>query len=138
LTKEERKSNFPKAVGRQETRKLISIEKRTVQILTLFLGASLWFQSWSISWGLILGGGVALLNFRWLWRMMERYFFEKRRRYGFQALLKFLALGTGLFLIVRYGRVNPVALLVGLSTLVLGIFFEVIRESLATHRKGVL
>jgi hypothetical protein len=138
LTKEERKSNFPKAVERQETRKLISIEKRTAQILAVFLAASLWFQSWSISWGLILGGGVALLNFRWLWRIMEKYFFENKRHYGLQALLRFLALMTGLFLIIRYGSVNPVALLVGLSTLVLGIFLEVIRESLATYRKGVL
>ena len=68
---------------------------------------------------------------------MERYFFEGKRHYGFQVLIKFLALLAGLFLIIRYGRVNPVAFLVGLSTLVMGIFFEVIRESLRTYRKGV-
>ena len=85
-----------------------------------------------------MGGGVALLNFHWLWRIMQKYFFEKKGYYGFQVLIKFLALLIALFLILRYGKVNPVAFLVGLSTLVMGIFFEMIRESLRTHRKGVL
>ena len=88
--------------------------------------------------GLVLGGGVALLNFRWLWRIMQKYLFEKKRYYGFQVLIKFLALLVALFLIVLYGGVDPVAFLVGLSTLVMGIFFEMFRESLKAHRKGVL
>jgi ATP synthase I chain len=134
LTKQDGKSNFPKTA---EAQKLISIEKRSAQILALFLLASLWFQSWSISLGLVLGGGVALLNFHWLGRIMERYLFEKRGHYGLQVLIKFFALLAGLFLIIRYGRVNPTAFLVGLSTLVMGIFFEVIRESLRPYRKGV-
>ena len=78
-----------------------------------------------------------LLNFHWLWRIMQKYFFEKKRYYGLQALIRFLALFVVLFLIVRYGKVNPVAFLVGLSTLVMGIFFEIIRESLRSHRKEV-
>ncbi len=84
-----------------------------------------------------MGGGVALLNFRWLWQIMEKLIFEKKRHYGFQVLIKFLALFLVLFLVIRYGRVNPVAFLVGLSTLVMGIFFEVLRESLKNNRKGV-
>jgi hypothetical protein len=122
---------------RQVIRKLVSIEKRSAQILALFLLASLWFQSWPISLGLVLGGGVALLNFRWLWRIMEKYLFENKKHYGLQILLKFLALLGGLFLIIRYGKVNPAAFLVGLSTLVLGIFWEAIREPLRARRKGV-
>lgn len=80
---------------------------------------------------------MALLNFRWLWRIMEKLLFERKRHYGLQALIKFLALFLVLFLILRYGRVNPVSFLVGLSTLVLGIFVEGIRESLKTNRKEV-
>ena len=138
MTKPDEKSNFPRIADRQETHKLISIEKRSGQILALLLLASLWFQSWSISLGLILGGGVALLNFHWLWRIMQKYLLEKKRYYGIQVLIKFLALLGVLFLIVRYGKVNPAAFLVGLSTLVMGIFLEVIQESLRTHTKGVL
>jgi hypothetical protein len=136
LTKESRKSNLPVIAGRPETQTLISIEKRTAQILALFLLASLWFQSWAISLGLLLGGGIALLNFRWLWRMMEKFLFEKKKYYGFQVLIRFLALLLGLFLIIRYVRVNPIAFLLGISSLVIGIFFEIIRESLRSYRKG--
>ena len=82
-----------------------------------------------------MGGGVGLLNFRWLWRIMEKLFFEKKRHYGLQILVKFLALLLGLFLILRYVKVDPFAFLLGVSTLVMGIFFEAIRESLKTSRK---
>jgi Ca2+/Na+ antiporter len=85
----------------------------------------------------ILGGAVALLNFRWLRQIMERLIFEKKRHYAFQVLIKFLALFVVLFLVIRYGRVNPVAFLVGLSTLVMGIFFEVLRGSQKNNRKEV-
>jgi len=134
----EGKNNLPATDERQVIRKLLSIEKRSAQILGLFLLASLWFQSWPISLGLILGGGVALVNFRWLWRVMEKYLFENKKHYGFQFLLKFLALLGGLFLIIRFGKIDPPAFLVGLSTLVLGIFWEAIREPIRAHRKGVL
>jgi len=120
----------------RETRKLIAIEKRSAQILTLLLLASLWFQSWSISLALILGGGVAILNFRWLWRIVEKVLFEQKKFYGIQALVKFILLVVVVFFILRYLAVNPIAFIVGISTLVLGILFEVFRETLRPERKG--
>jgi len=123
--------------GRQrETQKLVAIEKRSAQFLILLLLASLWFQSWSISLGLILGGGVAILNFRWLWRIVEKVLFEQKKFYGIQALMKFILLFFVVFLILRYIAVNPIAFIVGISTLVAGILFEVFRESLPPERKG--
>jgi len=119
-----------------ETKKLIAIEKRSVQLLLLLLLASLWFQDWSISLGLILGGGVAILNFRWLWRILEKVLFEQKKFYGIQVLMKFILVGVLVFFILRYLAVNPIAFIVGLSTLVLGILFEVFRESLRPERKG--
>ncbi len=107
----------------------MNIEKRSAQVLALFLLVSLGFPSRPIILGLILGGGVALLNFRWLWRIVEKYFSEEERHYGVQAALKFLALLVGLFLIIRLVDVHPVAFLLGLSAVVLGIFIEVIREN---------
>ena len=114
----------------------MAIEKRSAHFLILLLLASLWFQSCSISLGLILGGGVAILNFRWLWRIVEKVLFEQKKFYGIQALIKFILLVVVVFLILRYLRVNPVAFVVGISTLVVGILFEVIRESLRPERKG--
>jgi hypothetical protein len=123
--------------GRQrETQKLVAIEKRSAQFLILLLLASLWFQSWSISLGLILGGGVAILNFRWLWRIVEKVLFEQKKFYGIQALMKFILLGVVVLFILRYLAVNPIAFIAGISTLVVAILFEVIRESFRPERKG--
>ena len=121
---------------RRETQKLVAIEKRSAQFLLLLLLASLWFQSWSISLGLILGGGVAILNFRWLWRILEKVLFEQKKFYAIQALIKFTLLAVAVFFILRYIAVNPIAFIVGVSTLVVGILFEAFRESLPPERKG--
>ena len=120
----------------RDTQKLVTIEKRSAQFLILLLLASLWFQSGSVSLGLILGGGVAILNFRWLWRIVEKVLFEQKKFYGVQALGKFILLTIVVFLILRYIAVNPTAFIVGLSTLVVGIFFEVFRQSLPQERRG--
>ena len=119
----------------RERQKLVTIEKRSAQFLVLTLLASLWFQSGPISLGVILGGGVAVLNFRWLWRIVEKVLFEQNKFYGIQALVKFVLLAVVVFLILRYVAVNPIAFIVGLSTLVAGILFEAFRESLPRVRR---
>jgi len=123
--------------GHQEARKLISIEKRSAQILVVLLLASLWFQSWAVSLGLILGGGIALLNFHWLWSILSQYVMAKKKYSLFQLIGKFFILLLVLFLVIRFARVNPVALVVGISTLVLGMVFEVLRQSFGKNIKGV-
>ena len=127
---------MPMPYRQQETRKLVTIEKRSVQFLILLLLASLWFQSGSVSLGLILGGAVAILNFRWLWRIAEKVLFEQKRFYGIQALVKFTLLAVVVFMILRYVAVSPVAFIVGLSTLVAGIIFEAFRELVPRERRG--
>jgi len=134
LTKETEKSNLPPSAGQEEPRKLLAIEKRSAQILVLFLLASLWFQSWAVSLGLILGGGIALLNFRWLRRILSGYIFAHKKYSLFQLVGKFFALLLVIFLVIRFVRVDPLALVIGISTLVLGIVFEVVRESVRAKK----
>ena len=50
--------------------------------------------------------------------------------------MKFILLGVVVLFILRYLAVNPIAFIVGISTLILGILFEVIRQSLRPERKG--
>ncbi len=107
MTKEREKSNLPPAGGQEEARKLLAIEKRSAQFLVLFLLASLWFQSWAVSLGLILGGGIALLNFRWLRRILSGYVFAHQKYALFQLVGKFFALLLVIFLVIRFLRVNP-------------------------------
>ena len=130
------RDKLPIPAQQREIRKLASVEKRTAQVLAILLVGSLWYQSWPISLGLILGGGVAILNFHWLRRIMEKVIFEKKMIHGLQIFIKFLALLMVIFMIFRYIKVNSVAFIIGISTLLPAIFFEVIRESLRVERKG--
>jgi hypothetical protein len=133
LTKTKEGNNLPLSGQQRERQKLVAIEKRSAQFLILLLLASLWFQSWSISLGLIWVE-VAILNFRWLWRSWKKCRTKKVLR--IQALVKFILLVFVVFLIFRYLAVNPIAFIVGVSTLVVGILFEAFRESLPAERKG--
>lgn len=137
MTKENQKSNLPLLSGHGEVQKLISIEKRCVQILVVLLLASFWFQSWAVSLGLVLGGAIALLNFRWLWSILRRYLKSKKKYSLFQLIGKFFLLALAIFLAIRFVRVNPVALVIGVSTVVFGIVFEMVRQNLLRNRKGV-
>jgi hypothetical protein len=127
LTKTNEKGNVPQPPRRKETRKLIAIEKRSLQVLVLLLAGSIWFQSWAVSLGVLLGGGVAVLNFHWLWLILARVIFEKQWLYGLQVFFKFLVLVFVIFIILRYAEVNPIAFVAGSSTLLVGILYEGIR-----------
>jgi hypothetical protein len=47
---------------------------------------------------------------------------------------KFFALLLVIFLVIRFVRVDPLALVIGISTLVLGIVFEVVRQSVRAKK----
>jgi len=103
--------------------------------LGLLLLASLWFLNGSVSLGLILGGGVAILNFHWLRLIMEKVFFHRQKIHILQLGVKFSVLAAVLFLILRYTQANPIALVVGVSTLFVSLFWEMLRPIPQTERK---
>jgi hypothetical protein len=131
LTKTNAKSNFPESVRKQETRKLISIEKQSLKIWALFVLASIFFWNGPITFGLLLGGCVAILNFRWLWRIGEKIIFEKKWIHIFHGFIQFFVLVIVIFLILWYARINPVAFLVGISTLMMGMLVIGVRGLLS-------
>jgi hypothetical protein len=116
--------------------RLRAMEVRSLQILALFLLGGLGWRSWPVELGLVLGGGVAVLNFRWLRRIMERVVFDRQWHHGVLALFKFSLLVAVIFLILRFARVNAAAFAVGLSVLLPGILWETLREPLPKERKG--
>jgi hypothetical protein len=105
-----------------------AIEKRTMHVLLLGVGASLLWQSWSFSLGLLLGGTVALLNFHWLALIGRKIFLEKKPLHGIQVPIKFFAVILAVFLILMYARVQAIAFLLGTLALVLGILWEAIQQ----------
>ncbi len=127
MTKKNEKGSLPPPARRKETRKLIAIEKRSVQVLALLLVGSAWFHNWAVSLGVLLGGAVAILNFHWLWLILGKVIFDKQWLYGLQVVFKFLVLVFVIFIILRYTEVNPLAFVAGSSALPAGILYEGIR-----------
>lgn len=124
------------STGQRETRPLAAIERRSVQILAVLAAASIWFQSWPVSLGVVLGGGVAILNFHWLRRVMAKVILEGHWLHGIQVLIKFIVLVIGVFLLLRHTPVSGAAFAVGTSTLLGGILFEGLWGSLRQDQKG--
>jgi hypothetical protein len=67
---------------------------------------------------------------------VEKVLFERKKVYGLQALMKFIVLVFVVSFILLYVQVHPIAFIVGISTLVLGILFEFIWAPLRPERKG--
>jgi hypothetical protein len=67
---------------------------------------------------------------------MEKVLFERKKFYGLQALMKFVVLVFVVSFILLYVQVHPIAFIVGISTLVIGILFEFIWAPLRPERKG--
>ena len=84
----------------------------------------------SVVLGVGLGGLVAAINFFALRRILQGMFRaagtnpQKQALLGILLTLKFGILATTLFLIVKFVAVSPVALLVGISLVVISIFVE--------------
>jgi hypothetical protein len=94
-----------------------------IALATLLIGAAValgagWLGGTGAAFGVILGSGLAVLNFMWLVRGVMRPQVDTRRGYWMLASsLRMLAL-TGAFAAVLALRlVHPVALVIGLTAL---------------------
>lgn len=117
-----------------------SIEKTNLYVAAALCAGSLFFASLSVTLGVALGGLIAVVNFRWLRRLIERAMAKgggvKKTLYGEYALklILFLAIPCG---VIYYRKflfdLNPLAFVVGLSTVFIAICLEGLRGVL----KGV-
>lgn len=116
---------------------IIQIER--IERLSLILVAaatlvSLVFWTASITLGTLVGGGLAALNFIALRRLVQAIVQGSQpRKQAMMVILLALKLGVlaaSLFLIIRYLPVHPLALVVGISIVVISIFAEGFRTVL--------
>ncbi len=101
------------------------IEKRTCLILGIFLIISLILQNEEVIWGMLLGGIIGLINFHWLWWITAKVFLENKKIYGCQYLTKFFILAGIIFLILRSGKFNALAFLIGFSAFIPAILVSI-------------
>lgn len=108
---------------------LIYIENATAFVYIVLILGSIPFLDLPITAGILLGGALGLANFDLLIRIGEKVFFDPirpRMSYFAFSWIKFGILLVILFFTLKSGIFHPVALIVGVSDFVLGIFLGTI------------
>jgi hypothetical protein len=105
---------------------------------------SLPFAQWRVTTGLLLGGILSLLNHHWLSSSTAAAFTvlvhgTKPKLKLAQYLLRYLVIATVVFFAYKLNLVSLAATLAGLSSFVVALFVEAIREFYfaITHREEI-
>ena len=114
------------------------LTRRNWIVLTLFLVASLIWQSPAVTLGVLCGGGVALLSFHWLQFSLIRMFVYldsgATRQFKSSYLLRLSTVTALLYLLVVVVRVNTLALAAGLSVVVVSLVWTAIERLRSSRR----
>lgn len=111
-----------------------TLNRRNWLILGLLLVASLPFANWPVTTGILAGGLVAIGGFFWLQRSLARLLADPAHgahtRYQFGYVVRLLALGGVLGLLIAVAKIHPVGLAIGLSVVVVNLFWLTIQRAL--------
>ena len=100
---------------------------------TLAVILSIPFASWRVTTGLLLGGVLSLLNYHWLSGSTAAAFSvlahgARPRLKLAQYVLRYVVIATVVFVAYQLKAVSLAATLVGLSSFVVAMFVEALRE----------
>ena len=116
-------------------KKLVASEKRALIILFFLAAASLFFESKKIFFGVLIGGGLSLVNIVILSKIGEKVFQQSSPRKTpviITYIIKIIILFGVLFFLVSQEVVNIFAFIVGFSTVLLIVGFESVFSSQKT------
>ena len=109
-------------------------------VLLIFSSASYFLLSPSTTLGIILGGMLIIANFHIFQYSLSKAFNDREKIKGrrisiyFNYYFRLFALGVIIFMLLRNGHIDPVGLIIGLSTVVIAIAF--LGVSMALKTKG--
>ncbi len=109
---------------------LDAVEKNSYIILIIIVIGSIILKSLNITGGLLIGGIIAILNFKGLRFILERII--KGREvifYGVLLAMKFFLLTSLIFFNIIYIKINSVSFVIGLSV----IFIAIIMQSIISY-----
>jgi len=108
--------------------------RRNWIILALLLLGSLPFGNLPLSTGILVGGLVAIGGFLWMRRSLNRLMEQPnggaRFRYQFGYIIRLAALAVILAVLIAVVKVNTLGLIIGLSVVVINLFWIAIQRAL--------
>jgi hypothetical protein len=110
------------------------LNRRSWLILGLLLLVSLLFRDTTLTLGILCGGLVSIGAFLWLRRSLRQLLEEpgsgSKARYQFGYVVRLIALAVVLAVLIAVVKINAVGLIVGLSVVVINLFWAAIQHSL--------
>lgn len=114
------------------------LARRNWIVLAVLLFFSLLWHDPAVTFGILCGGGVALLSFHWLQFSLIRMFVQldsgTARQFKSSFLLRLFTVTALLYLLVVVVRVNPLALAIGLSVVVVSLVWTTIERLRSSRR----
>ena len=110
---------------RQDDQLLAEMALRNWIILVVLVLLSLFWQSLPVTMGVLAGGVLVIINYRWLGRSLFKVISDPHQgsEKGFKRnyLFRLLFIASSIYLLLVRGGVHPIALAVGLSVVVINI-----------------
>lgn len=116
----------------EEERLLVQMARRNWIILALLLGASALVRDAAFSLGILCGGLTVVAGYQWLHgalaKILQRTDVGAVRSYQIGYMLRLLALGVVLGVLIAVLKVNIVGLVIGLSVVVINVFWTTVKR----------
>lgn len=111
---------------------LAEMARRNWIILIILVLLSLFWQSSSVTLGVLAGGILVIINYRWLGRSLVRVLNDPqlhaakgfKRNYFFRLIF----VACAIYLLLVRGGVHPLALVVGLSVVVVNLMITTLKR----------
>lgn len=111
---------------------LAEMARRNWLILLALVLGSLFWQSPRITLGVLAGGVLVIINYRWLGRSLIKVLNDPHRgaEKGFKRnyLFRLAFVAAAIYLLLVRGGVHPLALAVGLSVVVLNLLITTVKR----------
>ncbi len=109
----------------QDDQLLAVMARRNWMILILLVLGSLFWQSLAVTMGVLAGGVLVIINYRWMGRSLLKVLGAQHAsaEKGFKRnyLFRLVFIASSIYLLLVRGEVNPLALVVGLSVVVINL-----------------
>lgn len=113
---------------------LQQIARRNWIVLVFLFALSLLLRSTGFTLGVLAGGLVAITAYHWLYRSVTKTLIhgqnDAARKFKFSYFIRLGTLGVALYALIALARLDPVGLAVGLSVVVLNLFWTTLRRVL--------
>lgn len=110
------------------------MSRRNWVILVVLVLVSLLWRSLPVTLGVLSGGLLAILAYYWRYMALSRLLGAPSRQaakgFQFSYMVRLVVLGSVLFLLIAKSGVDVVALVVGLSVVVLNVLITTIKRSI--------